>query len=116
MSYIYSSSSDYDIVQVAKKEVGNVGGEKFWKWYGFPSRVDWCCIFVSWCANQCGYIESGLVPKYSVVDDGANWFNLDFNCGIIVLNVFVFPLFVEPINAMCDDNCSGVNEKPLSKL
>lgn len=74
MSYIYSSSSDYDIVQVAKKEVGNVGGEKFWKWYGFPSRVDWCCIFVSWCANQCGYIESGLVPKYSVVDDGANWF------------------------------------------
>ena len=74
MSYINTSSGSRDIVRIAQKEIGNVGGEKYWKWYGFPSRVDWCCIFVSWCADQCGYINSGLVPKYSVVDDGANWF------------------------------------------
>lgn len=74
MSYINTSSGSGDIVRIAQKEIGNVGGEKYWKWYGFPSRVDWCCIFVSWCADQCGYINSGLVPKYSVVDDGANWF------------------------------------------
>ena len=76
MNAINSSgnSSSSDIVQVAAKEIGNAGGEKYWKWYGFPTRVEWCCIFVSWCANQCGYINSGLVPKYSVVDDGANWF------------------------------------------
>ena len=76
MNAINSSgnSSNSDIVQVAAKEIGNAGGEKYWKWYGFPTRVEWCCIFVSWCANQCGYINSGLVPKYSVVDDGANWF------------------------------------------
>ncbi|WP_407384093.1 phage tail tip lysozyme [Ruminococcus sp.] len=72
MSLVYSSNSD--IVKVAQKQIGNEGGEKFWKWYGFPTRVDWCCIFVSWCADQCGYIDSGLIPKYSVVDDGANWF------------------------------------------
>ena len=72
MSLVYSSNSD--IVKVAQKQIGNVGGEKFWKWYGFPTRVDWCCIFVSWCADQCGYIDSGLIPKYSVVDDGADWF------------------------------------------
>ena len=72
MSLVYSSNSD--IVKVAQKQIGNEGGEKFWKWYGFPTRVDWCCIFVSWCADQCGYIESGLMPKYSVVDDGADWF------------------------------------------
>lgn len=72
MSLVYSSNSD--IVKVAQKQIENEGGEKFWKWYGFPTRVDWCCIFVSWCADQCGYIDSGLIPKYSVVDDGANWF------------------------------------------
>ncbi len=68
------SAGDTDIVNVAKKELGNAGGEKYWRWYGFPSRVEWCCIFVSWCANQCGYLDSGLVPQYSVVDDGADWF------------------------------------------
>lgn len=43
-------------------------------WYGFNSRVEWCACFVSWCADQCGYIESGLVPKFAGCVDGANWF------------------------------------------
>ena len=41
-----------DIVKVAAKQLGNAGGEKFWRWYGFSSRVEWCCVFVSWCANE----------------------------------------------------------------
>ena len=65
---------DDAIVEVARAELGNKGGEKYWKWYGFSSRVDWCAIFCSWCADQCGYIESGTLPKFSVVGDGANWF------------------------------------------
>ena len=65
---------DGAIVEVARAELGNTGGEKYWKWYGFSSRVDWCAIFCSWCADQCGYIESGMLPKFSVVGDGANWF------------------------------------------
>ena len=67
-------SGDGTIVEVAKAELGNVGGDKFWKWYGFSSHVDWCAIFVSWCADQCGYIETGIVPKFAVVGDGASWF------------------------------------------
>jgi len=67
-------TGDDAIVEVAKAEIGNVGGDKFWKWYGFTSRVDWCAIFCSWCADQCGYIESGLLPKFAVVGDGASWF------------------------------------------
>ena len=62
------------IVEVARAELGNTGGEKYWKWYGFRSRVDWCAIFCSWCADQCGYIESGTLPKFSIVGDGENWF------------------------------------------
>lgn len=67
-------SSNSDIVAVAQEQIGNVGGQPYWSWYGFSSRVDWCCIFVSWCANECGYIDEGIIPKYSVVDDGINWF------------------------------------------
>lgn len=69
-----TGSGDGTIVEVARGELGNVGGDKFWKWYGFSSHVDWCAIFVSWCADQCGYLEMGVVPKFSVVGDGANWF------------------------------------------
>lgn len=67
-------TGDDAIVEVARAELGNVGGEKYWKWYGFSSRVDWCAIFCSWCADQCGYIESGTLPRFSVVGDGASWF------------------------------------------
>ena len=69
-----TGSGDATIVEVARGELGNVGGDKFWKWYGFKSHVHWCACFVSWCANQCGYIETGIIPKFAVVGDGASWF------------------------------------------
>lgn len=68
------TGSDSNIVNVAIEQLGNVGGQPYWSWYGFTSRVEWCCCFVSWCENQCGYIESGVAPMYSVVDTGVNWF------------------------------------------
>jgi len=37
-----------DIVSIAKTQIGNAGGSKYWKWYGFKSRVSWCMIFVSY--------------------------------------------------------------------
>ena len=30
--------------------------------------------FASWCADQCGYLESGIIPKFSLCSDGVNWF------------------------------------------
>lgn len=63
-----------DIVQVALSQVGNVGGQPYWSWYGFSSRVEWCACFVSWCADQCGYLEAGILPRHSLVDDGIAWF------------------------------------------
>ena len=59
------NNSVVPIVAVAESQVGNVGGEPYWSWYGYTSRVEWCSCFVSWCANECGYIESGLVPKHA---------------------------------------------------
>lgn len=67
-------SGNGDLVAVAQSQVGNVGGAPYWSWYGFSSRVEWCAIFVSWCANQCGMLDSGAVPKFSGVGTGVNWF------------------------------------------
>ena len=63
-----------DLVAVAQSQVGNVGGAPYWSWYGFSSRVEWCAIFVSWCADQCGLIDSGAVPKFSGCGTGVQWF------------------------------------------
>lgn len=66
--------SEDPIVTVALSQVGNVGGEPYWSWYGFGSRVEWCACFVSWCADQCGYIDTGVVPKYAGCVNGVQWF------------------------------------------
>ena len=55
---------------VANAQIGNEGGDKFWSWYGFDSRVEWCACFVSWCANECNYIDKGIIPKFSGCGDG----------------------------------------------
>ena len=71
-------TEDGAIVSVALSQVGNVGGEPYWSWYGFNSRVEWCATFVSWCANECGYIDTGVIPKYAGCVNGVDWFK---GCG-----------------------------------
>lgn len=63
-----------EIVEVAASQIGNVGGQPYWSWYGFGGRVEWCACFVSWCANECGYIDSGAVPRFSYCPTGVQWF------------------------------------------
>lgn len=67
-------SGDDAIVTVALSQVGNIGGGPYWSWYGFGSRVEWCACFVSWCADQCGYIDTGVCPKFSGCGNGVQWF------------------------------------------
>lgn len=71
---IVLGSGNRDLVAVAQSQVGNVGGAPYWSWYGFSSRVEWCAIFVSWCADQCGLLDSGAIPRFSGVGTGVNWF------------------------------------------
>ena len=68
------STTDDQIVAVALSQIGNVGGQPYWSWYGFGSRVEWCACFVSWCANECGYIDTGVIPKFAGCVNGVNWF------------------------------------------
>lgn len=67
-------TGDDAIVTVALSQVGNIGGEPYWSWYGFGSRVEWCACFVSWCADQCGYIDTGVCPKFAGCGNGVQWF------------------------------------------
>ena len=68
------SVGDGEIVTVALSQVGNVGGQPYWSWYGFDGRAEWCACFVSWCANECGYIDSGVIPKFAGCVNGVQWF------------------------------------------
>lgn len=63
-----------DMVGAAQSQVGQTGGQPYWSWYGFSSRVEWCAIFVSWCADQCGYLNAGIVPKFAGCGVGVQWF------------------------------------------
>ena len=62
-----------NIVLIAKSQVGNVGGKKYWEWYGFNSRVSWCACFVSWVANESGDLDK-TIPKFAGVSNGMTWF------------------------------------------
>ena len=59
------------VVDIAKSQVGNVGGQPYWSWYGFNSRVEWCACFVSWCYGQMGLSE----PRFAACQSqGVPWF------------------------------------------
>ena len=63
------------IVQVALTQEGN-GGDAYWSWYGFDSRVEWCACFVSWCAEQCGYLikrDLHFLNMYQEVQTLCKW-------------------------------------------
>ena len=59
------------LVELAKAQVGNVGGAPYWSWYGFDSRVAWCACFVSWCYGQAVLSE----PRFAACQSqGVPWF------------------------------------------
>ena len=60
-----------ELMELAKQQVGNVGGYPYWSWYGFNSRVEWCACFVSWGYNQAGKSE----PRFAGCEwQGVPWF------------------------------------------
>ena len=62
------------MVAVAQSQIGNVGGAPYWSWWGLDYRVEWCAIFVSWCADQCGFLDAGVLPKMEGVRPYVDWF------------------------------------------
>jgi glucan-binding YG repeat protein len=63
-----------EIVVLALTQLGNVGGQPYWSWYGFNFRIEWCACFVSWCAAHCGYTQNEKVPIFISCAVGIKWF------------------------------------------
>ncbi len=63
-----------ELVNLALSQLGNEGGEKFWRWAGLDSRCEWCALFVSWCGDQTGLRAAGKIPYFSFVSDGVSFY------------------------------------------
>lgn len=71
LGYFYQPTySNMAIVEMARSQLGNKGGAIYKSWYGLHSTDAWCAAFVSWCADQCGFINSGVFPKFASCGDG----------------------------------------------
>ena len=71
---LFMGEGNAAMVAVAQAQIGNVGGYPYWSWWGYNDRVEWCAIFVSWVADQCGYLETGVLPKMEGVRPYVDWF------------------------------------------
>jgi hypothetical protein len=69
-----TSIGDGTMIEIAITQLGNIGGEPYWRWWGLNSRVPWCAIFVSWVAEQAGFIDAGIMPRFASCTVGIQWF------------------------------------------
>lgn len=76
IDHLEAQEEDWNLISVAKTELSqasmNLGGYKYKNWYGMDGN--WCAMFVSYCADQCGYIESGVMPKTASVSNMIEWY------------------------------------------
>ena len=63
-----------ELVNLALSQLGNKGGEKYWRWAGLSKRCEWCALFVSWCGDQTGLRAAGQIPYFSFVSDGVKFY------------------------------------------
>ena len=74
-----TGKADIDkMTEIALHEADEVheGGYKFWSWFGFSYRDEWCAMFVSWLFTQVNgidkYIIKSAAATYIVRDSTAN--------------------------------------------
>lgn len=73
----YASGSGASIVAVAVQEIGyheGAGNHTKYAVYTGTDGLSWCHAFVSWCANECGFIDSNIIPKTAACETGRQWF------------------------------------------
>ncbi len=63
-----------ELVNLALSQLGNKGGEKYWRWAGLSKRCEWCALFVSWCGDKTGLRATGQIPYFSFVSDGVSFY------------------------------------------
>lgn len=76
------------LTEIALGELGN-GPDKYRSWYYGCEMYGtaWCAVFVSWCANECGILNT-LVPK----EDGAGSFAREGSGRFILAERYAEPM------------------------
>ncbi len=62
------------LLSVASAEVGTHESNGGHTKYGLAASLPWCAAFVSWCANQAGFVSTGVLPSYTYCPNGVSWF------------------------------------------
>lgn len=65
-----NSQGNSTIVKAALKELDegtHDGGEKYWRWYGFNGRVEWCAIFFHIMLKKLGLKWNGSLIAQQVL-------------------------------------------------
>ncbi len=91
VSSMAASGSGSAIVEVARAEYEEYvaadirGGDKYRAWItgGTPDGEPWCATFVSWCGNECGLVESGIVPKSGAVAEYLSYYRANADKGTV---------------------------------
>lgn len=73
----YAYGTGESIVAVAIGEIGyheGAGNQTKYGEYTGTNGLSWCHAFVSWCANECGFVDMGIFPKTASCETGRQWF------------------------------------------
>lgn len=73
----YAYGTGESIVAVAIGEIGyheGSGNQTKYGEYTGTNGMSWCHAFVSWCANECGFVDMGIFPKTASCETGRQWF------------------------------------------
>lgn len=71
-----------EIIDLALSQVGQQGGQPYWSYYGFASRVEWCACFVHWCMRTSGYGQSyPTTSNNAYCQTVADWFKANGRWG-----------------------------------
>lgn len=74
------------MINVALGEIGNhekdKSHHKYEAFYGKDDSVPWCAIFVSWVANEAGFLKEGMFPKFAGCSTGLRLFKTKTNADV----------------------------------
>lgn len=66
------------LINIAIGEIGNNVADKTHEKYaiamGNPTDWAWCGMFVTWCSNQAGFVDSGIMPSYQHCSVGISFY------------------------------------------
>lgn len=73
--YGHNGNGGYALIEIAKEQLGH-SAQAYTSWFDIKDykNLNWSGCFVSWCANEAGYVVQGLYPKTNNLDALADWF------------------------------------------